>query len=48
MQARVSRALLWALIALPLLLGILAGLCVRLAVLLWAALAQGYAIGKGV
>ena len=41
------RALLWLLIALPLVCGVLVGVCVRVAVLLWAALLQGYTIGKG-
>lgn len=41
------RILQWLVIIVPLAIGILFGLLVRAAVLLWAAFLQGYAIGRG-
>jgi hypothetical protein len=40
------RALQWVLIAIPLVCGILIGLCVCFAILWWRAFLQGYMIGR--
>lgn len=42
------RALLWLAVVLPLVLGIVIGFVVRVAALWWAALVQGYYVGRGV
>lgn len=42
-----KRAALWLAVAVPLLLGILIGATVRASVFVWAAIVQGYMIGRG-
>lgn len=42
------RALLWLLLLVPLVLGWIAGVIVRVAVIVWAACVEGYSMGRGI